>query len=58
MKLKLTARTLGMIAAAALAPFLLGNCTTTSADYQDPDPLNQQIQMQEQMSEVTRSLIR
>ncbi len=43
------------------AALLLSSCATGSGDagttsYENPDPLQQQVQMQEQMSRVTRTL--
>ena len=50
------------LAAFALSLIALGGCATSSTDdtgtmgYENPDPLQQQVKMQEQMSRVTRTL--
>jgi hypothetical protein len=58
MKLKNTIKILALIFCGGIATASINSCTTTSAEYKDPDPLSQQIQQQEKMSEVTRSMIR
>jgi hypothetical protein len=49
------------LALAGMGISLLSSCTTadsdgTGATYANPDPLSQQIEMQEKMSQVTRQL--